>query len=108
MAAGLLDLVHDVEKVAGAAGEAIQPRHQQHAIVGQCCDCLLELRTICPCSRCGFLEDGRAAGGPELLDLSGEGLAGSADAGIANHAKILHLTYAPCKLLRLQGGFFGA
>ena len=49
-----------------------------------------------------------AACGLKLLDLGGKGLAGSADAGIANHTKILRLTFAPCKLLRLHGRKCGA
>jgi hypothetical protein len=81
--AGFADRVKDVEQVAGAPGEPVEPGDHQHVAWLQPLEQFGQHRSVGLRAAGGLPIDPSGPGLGQLRILDGQGLAGSADAGVS-------------------------
>ena len=97
------DLLENVEQVAGRARQAVEAGHYQHVAGDQAADRALEAGAVASGSAGLLLDDRRAAGRRQRLDLRGERLVVGRYPGVANlHAPVLHKKPAQEKRLSVS------
>ena len=105
--AAFADLRERVEKVAGRAGEAVEPRHHEHVAVGKLAHDAAQLDAVRPRAACRLAVDLGSSGGAQLLHLRVNALAVRRYPCIAvNHRLLMHVIFAQEKGFAINGPDF--